>query len=316
MLKRSFLSILLLFCLILSTPAAYAVLYPAPKNMVNHNDSFLISRNITVTGKKTDPAPIGMFTRLLRDNGATFGSGAGPKGKVIIRKVQRIDDAQGGDALRIVVAMNKITVDYTSEQSLKRSVEILKSLIETRGERNFINGANIVDWDGIQSERGEGPIDAVSKLLGPATLENQIKRSPGVRRHEPVYIRFIDKNNWRVETKSFDVINPKVKIYPSDGYYTHQQIRSVLETANRDRIELIPMVELLVENKRFEEVTGHSIFSVEGMRFVRAIIEEYAKEWKCKKICVGKSSAGVDPRYLEFIRAAVARAGMECVILN
>ena len=79
---------------------------------------------------------------------------------------------------------------------------------------------------------------------------------------------------------------------------------------------MIPTLELLHENKPFTEAFGHSVFSVEGMRLVRAAIEDCIEAMHPKKICIGTLSPNTDMRYLEFISSLASMLDVELVIIE
>ena len=315
MFKRLFVFVLTLFFLVPQAGAVESDIHPAPKKIHTHGNGFGLSRKVAVTGKKSDPMSVIALSDMLREKGAAITSGLGQKGRVVLRKVGHIDTAPGRDALRITVTPKRVNIDYTTQASLERAIEILGAMIGERNGKYVIEGVDITDWD-AGAARNEGIIDASTRMQPVATLQNQIKHSGAAKRHEEVYVRFVDSGHWRAGNKTFELINPGAKIYPADGHYSGGQVHELLSFARRERIDLVPVVELLAPNRPFEEFTGHSLFSVEGMRFVRALLEEYAEEWKCKKICLGARSPEADDRYLEFILEIAGRAGMECIILD
>lgn len=291
--------------------------YPSPKKVVNSGDNFnLTSRKIAVSTGKADRAMAVEIEDMLRSEGAIISSGLFTP-KIVLKQVANIGGITGSDAVHIKVSKKRIQIQFTSQASQQRAIEILGTLITTVAGQRVVAGAEVADWDGIYDGRIGNHIDAASRFIPIAEIEHNIRqKASSVRRTGSggVYILLVNNNNWRVETSTFSLINPKAKLSTTNQLYTHTQIRELMEYARRQRLNLIPTVELLSKNSEFETVTGHSLFSVEGMRFVRAILEEYVEQWDCRKICVGTQSAQADTRYMEFLTGLAANLGVEIVI--
>lgn len=273
--------------------------YCLPQQAIKHGNSFDLNRKIATKSTNQE------FLTLIRSQGATIANGfferiSAPK--IIFQHTQTIDGAMGTDALKITVTSKKVTVRYTSPGSLIRCYELLGGMIKD----GRIAGADIVDW-GARKSKALGSIDLASKPRPMDEIERQIRAN----RSSTLYVVLVNSNKWQLRNTVFTNVNSK---YPFQAAYTVAQVNQMTEIARREKVTLIPRMELLAENAEFRAITGHSIFSVEGMRFVRALLEEYAQQVNFKKLSLGKRTSAVDNRYMEFIMQLAERCGLEIEI--
>lgn len=277
-----------------------------PKKVVQHGKSFSLARPVLVVseagGQHLQQQVIDILTRA-GTSATPVAVAKGFKTKIVIQRVGNIDNIREKDVLQIRVAPKKITISYTSDFAGARAVDIFGKLISGRE----IPGQEITDWGNSKIKRGV--IDVSSRLMTIAEIEGALRHN----REREIYLQLVDEDNWRLESSVFTVVDPTAKVYPSNGYYRFSQIASLMSKLNTNRFTLIPTIELMSPNKVFEQATGHSQFSVEGMRFVRAIIEECVEKLNCKVISVGTKSDQADERYIKFLEQVASRCGVRLV---
>lgn len=277
-----------------------------PKKVVRHGKSFSLARPVLVVseaeGQHLQQQVIDILTRAGA-SATPVTVAKGFKTKIVIQRVGNIDNIREKDVLQIRVSPKKITISYTSDFAGARAVDIFGKLISGRE----IPGQEITDWGNSKIKRGV--IDASSRLMTIAEIEGALRHN----REREIYLQLVDEDNWRLESSVFTVVDPAAKVYPSNGYYRFSQIASLMSKLNTNRFTLIPTIELMSPNKVFEQATGHSQFSVEGMRFVRAIIEECVEKLDCKVISVGTKSDQADERYIKFLEQVASRCGVRLV---
>lgn len=279
-----------------------------PKRVANHGNDFSLTRDITIKTSKTDKIAGQEISNMLNSVGVKVKNplvSFKKKPKIILEKVKSISGIKEPDALQIKVSTNAVNIYYTNEQSKKLALTYLKSLITD----SKIAGVDITDWRG-NAKSSKEMVDAATEFLTTAQIESKIK----ALRAREVMVSFADAQNWRLESDAFKLINPNASIYPDNNHYTTDQIVQLYRKLEKNRIIIVPVIELITPNQRFEQITGHTQFSVEGMRFVRAIIEEYAEKLQCKKICLGTLSDQTDKRYLGFIKDIATRCQIELII--
>lgn len=332
--------------LVLGIPAGYCFESSSvartvkPRRMIENNAFFNLGRDVSFKGE--DAELLNEFQNVLGEQGVRGASSATKRffGRLFGPKVtlQECDNIEGYDAsvdaLYIDVRNNRLAVYYTSKESCRRAFELLDGLYLTRGSEVGVRGCQAVDWRGEMGRRGSLAggttcaagrmasvcggvgVDAASRFMSRTELEGVIRRGGGSSKS--LFLEVVNGDNWRLESAAFSLINPQASIYPANNkYYTASQINLLIGAASREKVTLIPVIDLFSDNKPFRELTGHGVWSVEGMRFVRRIIEEYAQNVQSSKICLGDASAvnvkRVDPQYIKFIEDLLSKNSLEWV---
>lgn len=293
--------------LILISILSILAVHATPKRIVSHGKEFSLERSVVVKATRADKDLKQAVLQLINSAGANSNTpfiSLKTKPKIVIERVRSIEGVKEPDALQIKVTPMKVTINYTTEQSKKKVIVYLKALISGK----VIQGSDITDWGG-RSKNTKGIIDASTTLLSISEIESQTKGS----HNKEVMIQFADSLNWRLESSVFALVNPDESPYPGSGYYHLERIAELSAKLAKSRMKIIPVIELLIPNETFLRVTGHSQFSVEGMRFVRAIIEEYASKLGCQKLGIGTLCGAGDKRYLEFVTDIASKCNIELV---
>lgn len=238
------------------------------------------------------------------------------RGRIVFVRVEAVEGATGSDAWRIEVKPRSITVSFTTENSLRQTVEMLQSMVERDpGGKYYIQGGMQAGWGSRTTARDyDATADAATSLRPVSDLEAAVKRLGG--KSKEVYLILVNAESWRMESPSLERAGSAKQLYPADGYYSIRQLRLLADAARRSRVEIIPTLELFAENRPLMTAFGHSIFSVEGMRFVRAAIEDCVEMLRPSKICLGRLSPQTDMRYLEFISGLASMLNVELVIIE
>lgn len=295
------------------------LLIAAPKKSINSGADFMLSRKVIVKADNT--TVYNELKKRLQSHGVLLDESFHRKvlGPVIVAKrCDKIDNmGRDNDALRIEVRKSKIVIRYTSDLSFFRALEIVESNIISRRGVRVVNGGQYWDWDGALMGGGLRKIDIATRYMSDAELETLIRRLSNVSRakRDQMMLCVVDRKSWRLGVNTFDIVNPNQSIFPDGGnYYSLSSLNKVLGKANKERINLVPLIDIAQGNESFERVTGHAPNSVEGMRFVRHMIEQYAGEVKCRKISLGDlGHDSVDQRFREFVENMVEQNGLELV---
>lgn len=239
------------------------------------------------------------------------------RNRISFVKVASVPGAKGSDAWQIEVKAKRVTVAFTTETALQNAIAALQGMLEQdeAGRRYFPAGTR-VDW-GVQHQpqpKREAVADAATAMRSVDELETVLKQLS--TKSGEVYLMLVSTDKWRMQCPSLEAARLTDRLYSTDGYYNTRQLEQLAATAKRSRIEVIPTLELLHENKPFTEAFGHSVFSVEGMRLVRAAIEDCIDAMHPNKICIGTLSPNTDMRYLEFISSLASMLEVELVIIE
>lgn len=299
-----------------------------PRHETNTGRSFLLDQQIYVGGTAPASSFYGDMAQFLRDLGAPATSSYGrTRARIIFNRVSHIDGITGENGLRITIKPRRITVLYTSESGLNRAGELLRAHIRTQTRPYHIPTGVISDW-GVQNavRDRDATIDAATAMRTLSDIEAAIKKQAD-KRVRDLYIVLVSANSWRMQSPSLEMARAEnfstdgkptasISLYAPDGYYTTEQLVKIKATAQRLHTSLIPTLELFEPNAPLSECFGHTSYSVEGMRLVRAAIEDCAKAFNTKKICLGTPPADLDPRYMEFIENLFATLGLELIIIK
>lgn len=297
-----------------------AVAAPAPRKIIETSAFFPLSRKVSLKGD--DAAMMGELSKRLSAAGMTVDNSflkriIGPS--VVLVKCENIDQMTArNDAIKIKVTGSKIEIRYTTPMSCYRAMAMLEGLMTTRSGRRVVGGGEYWDWDGVVRSATTRTIDAASRYLSRGEIELSIKRmaSAGAAKNGYLMLELVNTDYWRFGVSTFELANPNQTIYPdATKIYTPEQINTLIYNAKKERITLVPVIDLFSENRPFESVTGHRPESVEGMRFVRNVIEQYAKNVKSRKLCLGSMGSEIDKRYLEFVEQIVRDNNLELVSL-
>lgn len=220
------------------------------------------------------------------------------------------------NALSIRVSPSSIKISYTSQEMAEKAMEYFRSLFEAPYGQRIIHGRNIVEVMPAPSKstlkrNSAGVVDGVTRTLTVHEVQSAIRRSsPGDFMMAIV--------SWRIFRFDFDVlegINPALGHIASSGGYTSAQIVEMVKYGAANHLNFVPAIDLLSDNEPFEKQTGHRMNSVEGMRFVRAMLEQCAVQWGVRKICIGKKEDVADGRYMEFLHNIARTIGLELVMI-
>lgn len=298
-----------------------AVAAPAPRKVIETSSYFSLARKVSLRGG--DAEMLVELSRRLSQQGVLVDNGfltrlVGPA--VVLQKCQSIDQmGPSNDAIKIKVTASRIEIRYTTTLSCYRAMAMLEGLVSTRSGRRVVGGGQYWDWDGVvRGASTAKTIDAASRYLSRGEIEQSIKRmaSGPAARNGYLLLELVNKDNWRFGVSTFELINPNQTIYPqANQIYTPEQINILINNARKERVTLVPMIDLFGQNNPFVNVTGHNPCSVEGMRFVRNIIEQYAQNVKSRKLCLGTMGPHIDKRYLEFVEQIVRDNNLELVSL-
>lgn len=324
-LRRMYARVLcLLATLFLLSPTGLASAQPKqtagqhrPRFSESSRQKFRLDKTIFVTADFEHRNTAAEVAKWLRSEGAAASNAYNKaRNRITFQYVPSIAGAAGNDAWQMVVKGARITVSFTSENALQHAVTILQGMVTHDADiGKYIPGGTYADWGARTAARDHGATaDAASTLRTTTELEMTFKRIGN--RSKEVYVVLVDADNWRMASPSLEMAGAGRQLYPADGYYTPEQLQQLAAAAKRNHIELIPTLELLSENRAFTAAFGHSVFSVEGMRLVRAALEDCIEILHPSKICLGSISSQADMRYMEFISDLASMLGVELVIIE
>lgn len=240
--------------------------------------------------------------------------------RVTVSHATKIDGH--AEAYCIEVGKSKVAITYTSQEMLDRAVKQFYFLFDSPYGQRLIRGVNVCHYadqpqKSTVKRNKAGIIDGVTTVLTTAQVESAIRAQLRSNPNSYFTLAIINRQMFRFDFNALRTLNANAKaICPADAKYSIDQIRRFVATAREAGGEFVPAIDLLSNNAPFEAYTGHPMSSVEGMRFVRAIIEECSRTWGIKSICIGRrANCEAGQQYFDFLNDIGVREGIELIIL-
>lgn len=223
----------------------------------------------------------------------------------------------------IRVRRGSIRVVYSSPIFASKAVDALEGLFAEPYAQRMIRGVDIVsvvsgkrvaDPSGITVREG-GVVDCAVRFHSSAAIQSAIKRQTATG-NRGVVVLLGSPEAMRLNLECFRVFNPNTNIVPRNECYTQQMASEVVRSSEQLGARVTFGVDLLGENPKFRFWSGHELSSVEGMRIVRAMVEELAGQWGVRRLYIGSKTGAYasDTRYREFLDQIAARNNVELVV--
>lgn len=298
-------AIITLFLTIVTTSSTFANIAPnPPKKVITHGDYFTLNRDIYLKADKLPKETAIELQNLLTSSGATVSTSFFKQffsPKIVFKQTTNIKNVDGDEKVKITVSYKKVLVEFNTPKAGLRGVELLLTILKKRNNTYVFDGVQIIDWatktDKLAKQKHDG-FDLTDPSLNKAFILGMVNKAPQGTFY---FLYATNPNRWAIESQIFAETNAKWQTIIAKPHYSIADINEIITTGQKRGVNIILNVNLIEENETFKEVTGHSIYSVEGMRFVRAIIEEYKNRLNLKSIAIGYIPAGIDEFYLQFI---------------
>lgn len=275
-----------------------------PKKVITHGDYFPLNREIYLKADKLPKETAIEFQNLLTSSGATVSTSFFKQffsPKIIFKQTPNIKNVEGDEKVKITVSYKKVLVEFNTPKAGLRGVELLLTILKKRNSAYTFDGVQIIDWatkiDKPTKQKHDG-FDLTDPTVNKAFIIGMINKAP---QGTSYFLYAANPTRWAIESQIFDETNTKWTTLIAKPHYSIAEINEMIVAGQKKGVNVILNVNLIEENETFKEVTGHSIYSIEGMRFVRAIIEEYKNRLNIKSIAIGYIPAGIDEFYLQFI---------------
>ena len=248
--KISFLFFLLNISFILTAQNSIQEKYnlmPWPTNLVEHgedfiiNNDFIIAVNKNVINSKITNATTKFLRRLSGRTGVFIDHGFAKKTSEIKNPSLIINYVRDGkvelnedESYALQITKKNITLTATTDIGIIRGLETLLQLTNNTKSHYFFHGVNIEDaprfpWRGLMID--------VSRHFEPLNVLKRNLDAMAAVKMNVFHWHLTDDQGFRVEVKS----RPKLHELASDGqYYTHEQIKELIEYASNLGIRVIP----------------------------------------------------------------------------
>jgi hypothetical protein len=216
-------------------------------------------------------------TALLAEVGATA-TDTPPRRGVVLELIQAeaipAISTPTTNAYRMVVSPNRIRIEYTSLRAVIAALRELTALRDKQpaSRRRRIPAGEVRGW--IDASQATVYRLSATPFRSPQALEAEILGAIPPTATEVELPLTSPDNGWLLPGEVLQTIDFAV---PTDTrrYYTYNQLNELSKTFSEYGLKLVPLFDLTAENPHFEATVGHTLLSVEGMRFVRMLLEEF-----------------------------------------
>lgn len=251
-----------------------------------------LSRGIVLM-PDTDGGNPPVILRLLDESGIPYtrGNQSGRGASLEIKRVAAIRHApeNNGNVYSIEVSGGSISVEYTSPLAASDAISYLGELYRGLGRRKRMAGQNIIGWNTNHSS-------SVFRWTEPGTEIPLYATRVEMMLTDPV-------KGWIGACDVLHAVDYHESLYEG-AMLTYADIEAERQKLlDNGVLEVLPVFDLTTTNRCFEEVTGHPMLSVEGMRFVTLLLDAYFAE-------SGTGAVGFivpEGRYRDQVREIVGR---------
>lgn len=222
-------------------------LMPVPEKVTAREGSFRLDKNFALEIKGTHERLYNASNRFLRRldgrTGLFFTQGIiskrdpqkhGAPSLFIIAHQEGKIELHEDESYHLIVGSEKISLEAPNDLGILRGLETLLQLLQNDGSGYFFPSVEITDkprfpWRGLM-------IDVARHYQPMGVLKRNLDAMAAVKMNV-LHIHLCDDQGWRVESK----IYPKLHLLATDGlYYTHEQIRELVEYASDRGIRVMP----------------------------------------------------------------------------
>lgn len=309
--------IAILAAILLSLTALSQDLNPKPKKMTTTKKVFVADGDVVVIGDNQASSSAAEISRWLNSEGVNSVYGGNVMSMFKQRIVLKIGTHGGrGESYSIVINAKKVEITASSTMMLQRAADILKQLIISVQYKGRVckgfRGGEIADWgDAAKKTKGDMVFDAATRHVSTDELDGTIKRWSGGGTRI-IYFKMVDQSGWLAPSDIFNQL--QLDAIGTGRAYTYEEIKHISDACARHGVEFIPTFCVLDNIPRFAESTGHEVMSVEGLRFIKAMIKDYVDHTGVNKVCLGKAGENMPIRYINDLSEYLKTLDVESII--
>ena len=295
-------SLLFSICLLIALPfrgSTQSVSAPQPQQVTRYKGKVRLTGGVRMAVSRETASVKELQEFLLRNGRPVNECGIAPDTlplpaigdksiRLDIRRVEHIPGvpAEGRNAYYIAVMPQEIKMASTSERGMKTACRIVEELYNEANAPKpwyrrivpaskkvlpcrIITGWETADKNVLLRLNRSGFVPAERLLQHPEQIIPHYTAQVELFLTDPA-------EGWFLPGDILKLVNDREAIH-AGSCYRYDQLRAIREKLAGQNIELIPVFDLTSPNARFREVTGHPMLSVEGFRFVRAMLDEFLK---------------------------------------
>lgn len=279
----------------------FSFIYSKADNLrsMKTSNNFLVTKSISINAKNIPAEDYVKIRDLISKSGGTvvekFTIKKIAMPTISFKKVKNISGSYAINGYQIDITNKYVKVKYTSKIAVKKAVDFLTSLLvtNTSGERCFQGGRFIWNDDSNKNISNSSLMATEVKEM----IASFNSMAPG----STAELIVVTPTDWMVESPVITDIIGNNKLYSSkNGYIGIEQLKEVIDKAKEHDIKLSISLQLDSENQPILDFTGHSIYSVEGMRYLRAVLSEWHNKCNLENVSIKTKIDDNDTIYKRF----------------
>ncbi|MFI3262433.1 MAG: hypothetical protein R3Y26_05945 [Rikenellaceae bacterium] len=225
----------------------------------------------------------------------TVGSTLEGQRNIFVNCVDLIEGyGRGEDAYKVKITKNNVFVEFTSSKSLYWAYDALvkqynvdssiKSRVLKSKKKAFKEGF-LVNNDGVKT--GSEIVNLSGNLFTEENIKNQINNAIGSNA-TTIFLELLTSEGCKIKCSTMELFNPNVQ-YASGDAMSIEEFNRICEYADEMGVTIIPVLDFSNSNNEpLTQFTGHQVFTVEGLRFGRALLKEFSEKATFSTLCLGK----------------------------
>ncbi|ADV44725.1 Glycoside hydrolase, family 20, catalytic core [Bacteroides helcogenes P 36-108] len=271
-------------------------------------------QQISFIGQQFSMNKIQLITPVLRDAWVDFIQSSGGEVREKASRsieVRLVDVLEGvtlnaGEAYKLKVTGNKISVEATTEQGVYWALQTLRQLQVQKGKTTCVQGCEVTDWPafrvrGFMQDVGRSYI-SVEELKREIEVLSRFKINV-------FHFHLTENQAWRLESKIFPMLNDSVNIARMPGkYYTLEEARELVAFCKKHQVMLIPEIDMPGHSEAFVRTFRHDMQSAEGMKILKLLVEEVCETFDVPYLHIGTdevrfTNKNFVPEMVAFVRS-------------
>lgn len=227
---------------------------------------------------------------------------------IIINYVDFIEEyGRGTDAYKLKITKNNIFIEFTSSKSLYWAYDALTSQynLNTGISSKFIKSKSKCFKEGLfladnGDEAGSEVVSLSTNVFSEENIKKQIDNAI-ITNSTTVFLELLTDAGCKIKCNTLSLFNPNEQ-YASKDAVSIDEFNEICEYARSVGVTLIPVLDFSSsKNDLLAEFTGHQTFTVEGLRFYRALLKEFSEKASFETICIGEqvNDELIQKKYIE-----------------
>ncbi len=189
------------------------------------------------------------------------------------------------EAYQLTVNQNNIIIKAVTKIGIYRAKQTLEQLIIKRNNYFEIPTCEITDWAAFR-------IRGFMHDLGRSYMSvKQLKKQLDILAKYKINIfhwHLTEDIAWRIESKIYPQLNDAKNMTRFKGkYYTHEEIKDIVDFCKKRHITVIPEVDMPGHSKAFTRTFGFDMQTEEGMKVLKKLIDEICEVFDVPYLHIG-----------------------------